>query len=252
MHVQNEPRDQYGGPTEAVPAPRSSAEDDDTAIVWARDPEDRTERLDEDRRADEDRAETDRVDEGRADEGRADEGRADEGRVDEGRVDEGRVDDAAPAVGVAPVPGATDETARVDTEPATETEEAERADEAAKDRAGESPTAEVAPASEEPPVAELTPGDAPAPMVDAFWADGAVDGLRARWREVQLRFVDDPQAAAREAEELVGEAVDTLTTAITSRRDSLTGSNSANSGDTEELRMAIRRYREFLDRMLDL
>ncbi|RKR88017.1 hypothetical protein BDK92_2321 [Micromonospora pisi] len=78
--------------------------------------------------------------------------------------------------------------------------------------------------------------------------------LRERWRGMQLRFVDDPPGALDEARELVDEAVRSFTTALTEQRTRLDddgGTGSAGSGETEHIRLAIRRYRDFLDRLLD-
>ncbi|MFV2022251.1 hypothetical protein [Micromonospora sp. LOL_023] len=84
----------------------------------------------------------------------------------------------------------------------------------------------------------------------AFFADDEATAFRDRWREVQLRFVDDPHAAAGEAQGLVTEAVEALTAALTAQRDELSGWTSAGPEDTEQLRMAVRRYRDLLDRVL--
>jgi hypothetical protein len=65
-----------------------------------------------------------------------------------------------------------------------------------------------------------------------------------------LRFVDDPRLAAQEAEALVGEAIDGFTAALTARREELAQWRSQSTDDTEELRVALRRYREFLDRVI--
>ncbi len=78
--------------------------------------------------------------------------------------------------------------------------------------------------------------------------DGA--GFRDRWRDVQLRFVDDPRAAAGEAQSLVEEAMEALSAALAAHRDKLGGWQEAGSSDTEQLRVAVREYRDFLDRVL--
>ncbi len=75
------------------------------------------------------------------------------------------------------------------------------------------------------------------------------DGFRNRWREVQLRFVDDPRDAADEAASLVDEAVDALTAALRQQRARL---GETEATDTEQLRLRIRAYRDFLDRLLAL
>jgi hypothetical protein len=100
---------------------------------------------------------------------------------------------------------------------------------------------------------ELMPGDVPVEPVTGLWGDDAADGFRERWRAVQLRFVDDPHGAADEAAGLVGEAVDELTASLSRQRGGLDDwRSSAGDTDTERLRMAVQRYREFLDRVLEL
>ncbi|MEV4626274.1 hypothetical protein AB0J90_08285 [Micromonospora sp. NPDC049523] len=92
-------------------------------------------------------------------------------------------------------------------------------------------------------------GDGFGPLLDPE----TTAGLRDRWRDVQLRFVDDPQAALDEARGLVGEAVESLTSALAAQRDKLDdgGAGAEHAGETERIRLSIRRYRDFLDRVLD-
>ncbi|MGW4467522.1 hypothetical protein [Micromonospora sp. NPDC004704] len=95
-------------------------------------------------------------------------------------------------------------------------------------------------------------GDGSGPLLD----QETTAGLRDRWRDVQLRFVDDPQAALGEARDLVGEAVESLTSALAAQRDRLDGGHDGgagadDAGETERIRLSIRRYRDFLDRVLD-
>ncbi|MEW2428196.1 hypothetical protein AB0877_09300 [Micromonospora sp. NPDC047644] len=86
----------------------------------------------------------------------------------------------------------------------------------------------------------------PATLLDTDTAQG----FRDRWRDVQLRFVDDPQAAAGEAQSLVEEAIQALSSALAAQKNTLGGWQDAGSADTEQLRMAVRNYRDFLDRVL--
>ena len=69
----------------------------------------------------------------------------------------------------------------------------------------------------------------------------------SRWQELQLRFVDDPRGVVIEARSLVAEAVQSLTAALSDRQRDLDGLASSN-GDTEQLRTALQRYRDFFDR----
>ncbi|MEH1030896.1 hypothetical protein Q3V37_12590 [Micromonospora profundi] len=86
----------------------------------------------------------------------------------------------------------------------------------------------------------------PATLLEADTAQG----FRDRWRDVQLRFVDDPHAAAGEAQSLVEEAIQALSSALAAQKNKLGGWQDAGSADTEQLRMAVRNYRDFLDRVL--
>jgi hypothetical protein len=102
--------------------------------------------------------------------------------------------------------------------------------------------------------AEMMPGDADselAPMAVLIPADVA-EQLRARWQQLQLRFIDNPRQTADHAQELVGQVVDALTSALASQRDSLDDWKDGRGEDTEILRAAVMRYRDFFDRLLGL
>ncbi|WP_159079405.1 hypothetical protein [Plantactinospora sp. BC1] len=96
----------------------------------------------------------------------------------------------------------------------------------------------------------LPPGAAPAEPIVAILDEETVRGLRDRWRDVQLRFVDDPPGATEEAHRLVRESVEAVTAALTRQRDELGGWQDDGAADTEQLRMVVRRHRDFLDRLL--
>ncbi|MFI7429733.1 hypothetical protein ACIBPB_22300 [Micromonospora sp. NPDC049836] len=94
-----------------------------------------------------------------------------------------------------------------------------------------------------------TPGSVPTDAATLF-APEAAQGFRDRWRDVQLRFVDDPRAAVGEAQALVDEAMEALATALREQKSRLGGWQESGSADTEQLRVAVRGYRDFLDRVL--
>jgi hypothetical protein len=81
------------------------------------------------------------------------------------------------------------------------------------------------------------------------WIDDPED-VRLRWQTVQVGFVDNPRGAMDDAGKLVDEVVDLVVTGVAAQRDRLGESWSAEELDTEQLRLALRRYREFLDRLL--
>lgn len=75
----------------------------------------------------------------------------------------------------------------------------------------------------------------------------AVARLRARWRELQADFVDDPQRAVQDADDVLDEVLRT----ITEHRERLAGEWQDHT-DTEDLRLAMRGYRSFFDRLLPM
>jgi hypothetical protein len=91
---------------------------------------------------------------------------------------------------------------------------------------------------------EVTTPSGPTP----FFPSADTQPLRDRWRDVQLRFVDDPKGATAEASGLVDDAVDKLSKALRDHRGSL----AKGTDDTEQLRVEFRSYRDILDRLLGL
>ena len=104
---------------------------------------------------------------------------------------------------------------------------------------------------DEPAVEALRPGDVAAGHI-AFWDDDATRHFRAAWHEVKAEFVDDPVRALTRAHDLLTDAVNELTEAMLAERDELDPLRGTATPDTESMRMAMRGYREFLDRILAL
>jgi hypothetical protein len=97
----------------------------------------------------------------------------------------------------------------------------------------------------------LRPGDVN-DIAITFWADSASEQFRTEWHEVKAQFVDDPVAALTRAHDLLTEAVHELTESMLAERDELDPLRGTATPDTESMRMAMRGYREFLDRILAL
>jgi hypothetical protein len=76
-------------------------------------------------------------------------------------------------------------------------------------------------------------------------------GYGARWKSIQVRFVDDPRGTVKEADELVADLMARLSQSFSDARAALE-SQWEREGDasTEDLRMAMRRYRSFFMRLL--
>ena len=77
--------------------------------------------------------------------------------------------------------------------------------------------------------------------------------FRAHWDAVQIGFVDDPKRAVREADELVAQVMKSLAETFSKERAELEGQvDPAEQASTENLRVALRRYRSFFQRLLSL
>ena len=77
--------------------------------------------------------------------------------------------------------------------------------------------------------------------------------FRRGWDEVQIGFVDDPRQAVQKADELVHQVLHNLTEAFTGERSRMAvQGGQAGADSTEDLRVALRRYRAFLHRLLAL
>jgi len=77
--------------------------------------------------------------------------------------------------------------------------------------------------------------------------------FRSRWLVIQSKFVDDPSAAVKEADDLVSDVIKSVTMNFSNRRIALEKQwNAEENTSTEDLRMAIKRYRSFFDRLLTL
>jgi hypothetical protein len=84
-----------------------------------------------------------------------------------------------------------------------------------------------------------------------LWNEDTIRGYQDRWGKVQLKFVDDPPNAAAEAEALITDVIASLAATVNTQKSNLdTWRSTKGLDDTEELRMVVRRYREFLDRVL--
>ena len=76
-------------------------------------------------------------------------------------------------------------------------------------------------------------------------------GFRTRWDGIQTGFVDQPRAAVEQADALVAEMLKRLTDGFGSERARLESQWSRGQEvSTEDLRIALKRYRSFFERLL--
>jgi hypothetical protein len=98
-----------------------------------------------------------------------------------------------------------------------------------------------------PPGAPRAVDDAPAPL----FANEDAAGYRTRWSGIQTGFVDEPQKAVEEADALVAEVMKRLAEVFSEERQQLESQwERADKVSTEDLRLAMRRYRSFFERLL--
>ena len=91
--------------------------------------------------------------------------------------------------------------------------------------------------------------DRPMPM----FAGAEAAGYRTQWDAIQTGFVDEPRKAVQEADALVTLVTSRLSEVFADERSSL--ERQWGKGDqvsTEDLRVALRRYRSFFERLLSL
>ena len=75
--------------------------------------------------------------------------------------------------------------------------------------------------------------------------------FRERWSEVQTGFVDEPRHAVEQADGMVAEMMQRLAQVFADERHRLEQHwDRDGETNTEELRLALRRYRSFFDRLL--
>jgi hypothetical protein len=87
----------------------------------------------------------------------------------------------------------------------------------------------------------------------SLFADADLSGLRSRWNDVQAAFVDDPKKCVQEADALVAEVVEQLTTGFSAVRSRLEAQWArGEEASTEDLRLSLKRYREFFQRLLSV
>lgn len=77
--------------------------------------------------------------------------------------------------------------------------------------------------------------------------------LRDRWHAIQAAFVDEPRKAVEDADGLVATAIKRLAESFAKERDKLEAQwDRGDDVSTEDLRVALRRYRSFFDRLLSI
>lgn len=93
------------------------------------------------------------------------------------------------------------------------------------------------------------PEEAPA----LLFGQSALQDFRSRWGAIQTGFVDNPGGAVKQADELVAAVMKRLAEVFADERANLEQEwAKRNDVSTEDLRVSIRRYRSFFNRLLSV
>jgi hypothetical protein len=86
-----------------------------------------------------------------------------------------------------------------------------------------------------------------------MFAVDEASGFRTQWEAIQTGFVDEPRRAVEEADALVAQVIKRLSEVFADERTNLEHQwDRGDQSSTEDLRLALRKYRSFFDRLLSL
>jgi carotenoid cleavage dioxygenase-like enzyme len=87
----------------------------------------------------------------------------------------------------------------------------------------------------------------------SLFPENELGDFRRRWQDVQSGFVDDPRTAVKTADELVASIMTRLAQVFSDERGKLEHDwDKGENVSTEDLRLALQRYRSFFDRLLSV
>jgi hypothetical protein len=121
---------------------------------------------------------------------------------------------------------------------------------AAADRSAREPTDETTTNEATSAPAEVPAEDQARGQTALFSQDDST-GFRDRWTDIQTGFVDEPRQAVEQADALVAELMKRLAQTFAEERARLEAQwGQGDDVGTEELRVALQRYRSFFERLL--
>jgi hypothetical protein len=86
-----------------------------------------------------------------------------------------------------------------------------------------------------------------------LFTESEMGDFRAQWSKVQTGFVDEPRRTVEDADKLVAAVMQRLEQGFANERSGLEKQwDSGDNVSTEDLRVALQRYRSFFDRLLKL
>ena len=86
-----------------------------------------------------------------------------------------------------------------------------------------------------------------------LFATEETERFRSDWSSIQTGFVDEPRKSVEKADQLVARVVQRLAESFSQEKSRLEGQwGKGEDVSTEELRVALQRYRSFFDRLLSV
>lgn len=89
------------------------------------------------------------------------------------------------------------------------------------------------------------------PQTTPLFPEAELQNLRTNWDRIQTAFVDEPRKAVEQADSLVASTMTRLADVFAQERSKLEGQwGRGDNVSTEDLRVALQRYRSFFHRLL--
>ena len=86
-----------------------------------------------------------------------------------------------------------------------------------------------------------------------LFPENEATNFRNRWTEIQAAFVDEPRRAVEQGDALVADVIKRVASSFADERSKLEGQwGRGDNVSTEDLRVALQRYRAFFDRLLSV
>jgi hypothetical protein len=115
--------------------------------------------------------------------------------------------------------------------------------------------------AKQPEGPKLVKGQEPETLVRAravsepmpLFSESEMGDFRSQWGHIQTGFVDEPRRTVEDADKLVAAVMQRLAEGFANERSGLEKQwDSGDNVSTEDLRVALQRYRSFFDRLLKL
>jgi hypothetical protein len=86
-----------------------------------------------------------------------------------------------------------------------------------------------------------------------LFSESEMEDFRSQWSNLQTGFVDEPRRTVEDADELVASVMQRLAKGFADKRSGLEKQwDRGDNVSTEDLRVALQRYRSFFERLLQL